>query len=862
MGIESREMERSRNQTTPPLSPLENTTVDLNPVRDIDPANQHATEHRPIDLFSAERSEEGNSTRISYLEQKCMFWHNHTTGSSGRHISLNTRANFAPPAAPILATGGGNRRGVRFPGFRPDLSPTRSNTLLETLKQQRLAPKAMVKVHRHLVDQHLMGHMSVDDENGTMMTAPVSLAVDFFHPQAKAADSLNFQGLVVEHEKPLDVLRSQQMTESEYSATPTQIEFGSSIGDYGAFGDDDSFARNNTSLDQLLQPSEEDQLNTPQPLMPITALSPPHPPPQLSPHGLIPARSSVLESIFDSVDIDIYSSGSTNLTTLSKNREVSCALKCHLKTRFAVYHRRLEALLAQCDSNGYEECILDFWDEFLPGTANIHFYDRHTAVPRLSGLQKFMSKPCPKAIGIVQCEIERIKMTSKKKGVNMTGRLFPTYEYRLFIRDRRHSTAPDAPTLDEQPVRRDTVVMMAKNRGRNHQDLSGVIPAQGSSKKGVNNYSLYTPQQFDIDTHFNFVNTNSKSTLNPNGASYVTSREVVEGHTPVLLGRLQSNFIGTEFQIFTPTLQKRNMKIVPSVSDSENDLDYDSGVSSDTGTPVTASLRRNRFTRRRSTTSRRKGTTRESIVGSDHHTHPDPIDEGEESDGFSSKRRVRRSYSLPIMGKSPRSSRRAVAHSEAPQNTTGITLYHPLLCEEEDGAITYTANLLGNRPRIMDVCVPKVTDDGVAAAQWKRYLESLDEVTDTTIGNRMLTHFKQVQQRLEYPDQNYNTDDEADGITANEYAPPDDFGLLALQNRPPWWNIELGAFVLNFGGRVSVASVKNFQLCDRSDQDHIMLQFGRIQGRHSFTMDFQFPLTPVQAFAIAISSLQSRISFG
>jgi tubby-related protein 1 len=101
---------------------------------------------------------------------------------------------------------------------------------------------------------------------------------------------------------------------------------------------------------------------------------------------------------------------------------------------------------------------------------------------------------------------------------------------------------------------------------------------------------------------------------------------------------------------------------------------------------------------------------------------------------------------------------------------------------------------------------------------------------------------------------------EEDGET--DYTPPDDFGLLALQNRPPWWNVELGAFVLNFGGRVSVASVKNFQLCDRNDQDHIMLQFGRIQGRHSFTMDFQHPLTAVQAFAIAISSLQSRISFG
>jgi tubby-related protein 1 len=125
---------------------------------------------------------------------------------------------------------------------------------------------------------------------------------------------------------------------------------------------------------------------------------------------------------------------------------------------------------------------------------------------------------------------------------------------------------------------------------------------------------------------------------------------------------------------------------------------------------------------------------------------------------------------------------------------------------------------------------------------------------------------KQIQQRMENEEQgrglNQAETGDVSGENSDQYTPPDDFGLLALQNRPPWWNIELGSFVLNFGGRVSVASVKNFQLCDRTDQDYIMLQFGRIQGRHSFTMDFQYPLTAVQAFAIAISSLQSKISFG
>lgn len=165
----------------------------------------------------------------------------------------------------------------------------------------------------------------------------------------------------------------------------------------------------------------------------------------------------------------------------------------------------------------------------------------------------------------------------------------------------------------------------------------------------------------------------------------------------------------------------------------------------------------------------------------------------------------------------------------------------------------------------MDVCIPKVSLDGAAGAEWKKYLDMSPEV-DSSAGNRMLNHLKQIQQRNENEEQgrgpNQAEAGDVSGENSDQYTPPDDFGLLALQNRPPWWNIELGSFVLNFGGRVSVASVKNFQLCDRTDQDYIMLQFGRIQGRHSFTMDFQYPLTAVQAFAIAISSLQSKISFG
>ena len=63
----------------------------------------------------------------------------------------------------------------------------------------------------------------------------------------------------------------------------------------------------------------------------------------------------------------------------------------------------------------------------------------------------------------------------------MKGRLFPTYEYRLFIRHRPHNQSPES-ALDNQEEegfdRRDTVLMVAKNRGRKHTEIAGVGPTR------------------------------------------------------------------------------------------------------------------------------------------------------------------------------------------------------------------------------------------------------------------------------------------------------------------------------------------------------------------------------------------------
>ncbi|CAK9147372.1 unnamed protein product [Ilex paraguariensis] len=97
---------------------------------------------------------------------------------------------------------------------------------------------------------------------------------------------------------------------------------------------------------------------------------------------------------------------------------------------------------------------------------------------------------------------------------------------------------------------------------------------------------------------------------------------------------------------------------------------------------------------------------------------------------------------------------------------------------------------------------------------------------------------------------------------------------LVLQNKAPRWHEQLQCWCLNFRGRVTVASVKNFQLIAatqpasgaptpaqpaQSDHDKIILQFGKV-GKDLFTMDYRYPLSAFQAFAICLSSFDTKLA--
>ncbi|KAJ8772769.1 hypothetical protein K2173_027946 [Erythroxylum novogranatense] len=89
---------------------------------------------------------------------------------------------------------------------------------------------------------------------------------------------------------------------------------------------------------------------------------------------------------------------------------------------------------------------------------------------------------------------------------------------------------------------------------------------------------------------------------------------------------------------------------------------------------------------------------------------------------------------------------------------------------------------------------------------------------------------------------------------------------LILRNKAPRWHEQLQCWCLNFKGRVTVASVKNFQLVaavepshnvPAEEQEKVILQFGKI-GKDIFTMDYRYPLSAFQAFAICLSSFDTK----
>ncbi|CAA0828557.1 Tubby-like F-box protein 3 [Striga hermonthica] len=168
--------------------------------------------------------------------------------------------------------------------------------------------------------------------------------------------------------------------------------------------------------------------------------------------------------------------------------------------------------------------------------------------------------------------------------------------------------------------------------------------------------------------------------------------------------------------------------------------------------------------------------------------------------------------------------------------------------------ISYELNVLGSRgPRRMQcimnaIPASAVEPDGVAPTQTAFVPGNFESFPSS------LPFFRSKSTRV-------------DSFRSGPLVGPKDDALV-LKNKAPRWHEQLQCWCLNFNGRVTVASVKNFQLVasvennrgDVQEQDNnVILQFGKV-GKDIFTMDYQYPISAFQAFAICLSSFDTKIA--
>lgn len=81
--------------------------------------------------------------------------------------------------------------------------------------------------------------------------------------------------------------------------------------------------------------------------------------------------------------------------------------------------------------------------------------------------------------------------------------------------------------------------------------------------------------------------------------------------------------------------------------------------------------------------------------------------------------------------------------------------------------------------------------------------------------------------------------------------------VYIMANKQPLWNEATQVYQLDFGGRVTQESAKNFQIELEGRQ---VMQFGRIDG-NAYILDFQYPFSAVQAFAVALANVTQRLKW-
>eukprot|EP00924_Labyrinthula_sp_SR-Ha-C_P003429 augustus_masked-scaffold_15-processed-gene-9.43-mRNA-1 protein AED:0.43 eAED:0.43 QI:0/-1/0/1/-1/1/1/0/594 len=190
------------------------------------------------------------------------------------------------------------------------------------------------------------------------------------------------------------------------------------------------------------------------------------------------------------------------------------------------------------------------------------------------------------------------------------------------------------------------------------------------------------------------------------------------------------------------------------------------------------------------------------------------------------------------------------------------------------GMIAYVQNRFGanSGPRKMKICLPgveKITPGGNGASVRARLYSDLAEEEEADESD---------EDDDDVPLALYRTSvlsPPKKGILSKFLKSPDpckeeevkNSEVLFGKNLEPQWLESIEAYSLDFHGRVTLPSNKNFQIELKSSYavvDDIRLQFGKVdenteKNESIYTIDFQWPLSPIQALAICLSSCDRKL---
>lgn len=81
---------------------------------------------------------------------------------------------------------------------------------------------------------------------------------------------------------------------------------------------------------------------------------------------------------------------------------------------------------------------------------------------------------------------------------------------------------------------------------------------------------------------------------------------------------------------------------------------------------------------------------------------------------------------------------------------------------------------------------------------------------------------------------------------------------LDLCNKKPYFNNDTNSFSLNFSGRITRPSVKNFQIIHPLDPSYITLTFGK-KDATTYILDYTYPWSALNAFCVGLTALDHKL---